>query len=140
MLTEARWQKEQELMRGVFPNFQPFTDGATFGFRGALRGPQSGLCYRVVLQAGTETYPQYPPEVYMHPRIGVCWIGPGEDRRLCMEKEWQPARSTFANTLLAVIRYLDENDPAASMPIERPRADDRGARPGGEASLARWLW
>ena len=122
MLTEVRWQKEQELMESVFPQFRPFSKPSIFGFKGRLLGPKSGLSYRVVIEGDPATYPQCPPSVYMHPRIGVCWIGvEGNRRRLCMDRNWQPARSTFANTLLAVIRYLDEHDSETGSPSARAR-------------------
>lgn len=75
MLTEARWQKEQELMESVFPEFRPFRRPSIFGFKGRLLGPRSGFSYRVMIEGDPAAYPQCPPSVYMHPRIGVCWIG-----------------------------------------------------------------
>jgi len=100
MLTEARWQKEQELMRSAFPEFAPFMQNSKFGFEGHLKS------------------------VFMNPRLGMCWIGADDRRRLCMQKEWRPARSTFANTLLGVIRFLDEFDPA---PGSAQQANSAGA-------------
>ena len=123
MLTDSRWQKEQELMRGTFPEFAPFMKKSRFGFEGYLRGCKSGRVYRVVLEGEQKAYPQCPPIVFMNPRIGVYWIGTDDQRRLCMQKEWRPARSTFANTLLGVIRFLDEFDPA---PGSAPQADSAG--------------
>lgn len=110
MLTEARWEKEQELMRSVFPQFQSFLNHPDFGFEGYLKGPRSGLLYHVVLQADETTYPQYPPNVGMNPRVGEHWIDYRGRRALCMTRSWQPAKSTFANTLLALVRYLGEHD------------------------------
>ena len=126
MLTEVRWQREQELMQSVFPGFKPFARGAHFGFEGYLRGARSGRCYQLVLEADHQAYPQSPPSVRMNPRIGIHWIG-DRDRRLCMEREWRPARSTFANTMLAVIRYLDEHDPepGSAEPSYRGDGEDR---------------
>jgi ubiquitin-protein ligase len=126
MLTELRWQKEQELMRSVFPEFRPFARGTSFGFEGYLKGARSGQVYGVTLAADQTTYPQAPPTVGMQPRIGIHWFGEGERRRLCMDREWRPARSTFANTLLALIRYIDEQDP-------RP---GRGPEPEGPPAVA----
>lgn len=125
MLTEVRWQKEQELMQSVFPQFKPFTrgagfgfdgylKGAVFGFEGYLKGPRSRRCYRVLLEADEMAYPQCPPNVRMGPEIGEHWIGQGGQRVLCATRNWQPARSTFANTLLAVVKYLDEHDGVSS--------------------------
>jgi len=111
MLTEARWQKEKELMQSVFPEFTPFTRVNGFGFEGYLKGSKSGCLYHITLEADQAAYPQCPPGVLMNPRIGNAWIGATDRRRLCVDREWRPARSTFANTLLAVIRYLDEFDP-----------------------------
>ena len=79
MLTEVRWQKEQELMQSVFPQFKPFTrgagfgfdgylKGAVFGFEGYLKGPRSRRCYRVLLEADEMAYPQCPPNVRMGSR------------------------------------------------------------------------
>jgi hypothetical protein len=110
MLTDSRWQREQELMQSVFPEFTPFNDSGGFGFKGHLRGERSGTRYRVILKADEKTYPQSPPNVLMDPQLGMCWIGLERGRKLCMEREWRPARSTFANTLLAVIRYVHEFD------------------------------
>jgi hypothetical protein len=110
MLTDSRWQREQELMQSVFPEFTSFTDGDGFGFKGCLRGEKSGTRYRVILKADQKTYPQYPPNVLIDPQLGMCWIGLAQGRKLCMEREWRPARSTFANTVLAVIRYVHEFD------------------------------
>jgi ubiquitin-protein ligase len=124
MLTEARWQKEQELMHSTFPEFAPFLENSKFGFEGYLRGSKSGKVYRVVLEGEEKSYPQWPPSVFMAPQIGMYWIGADDQRRLCMQKEWRPARSTFANTLLGVIRFLDEFDPA---PGSAQRANSAGA-------------
>jgi ubiquitin-protein ligase len=123
MLTETRWQKEQELMRSAFPDFLPFVENNRFGFEGYLRGSRSGNIYHVVLEGDEKAYPQCPPSVFMNPRLGLYWIGADDRRRLCMQKEWRPARSTFANTLLGVIRFLDEFDPAPGSP---PRLDSGG--------------
>jgi carbon-monoxide dehydrogenase catalytic subunit len=38
MLTDIRWEKEQELMRSVFPEFTPFINGRRFGFEGRIKG------------------------------------------------------------------------------------------------------
>lgn len=129
MLTEPRWLKEQELMRSVFPEFTPFRKPKGFGFEGYLKGHKSGHRYHIRLQADQTTYPQCPPAVFMHPRIGMYWIGAQNRRQLCMQKEWRPARSTFANTLLGVIRYLDEFDPQAGSAarVDGQGRDDRFA-------------
>jgi len=148
MLTETRWQKEQELMRSVFPEFTPFTKSSRFGFEGDLKGPKSGSVYHVILEADQEAYPQCPPNVFMDPRIGMCWIGTEDRRKLCMQKEWRPGRSTFANTLLAVIRYLDEFDPQPGSASQADRADgddrlparDSDVGPGTGGGLVRGLF
>jgi ubiquitin-protein ligase len=135
MLTETRWQKEQELIATVFPEFRPFTSGFRFGFEGYLRGPRSGTIYHVIMEAERSAYPQWPPRIDIRPRIGIHWIGDGERRRLCLEREWRPARSTFANTLLAVVRYLSEHDPPPGGTLEsEARPADGGAErnPGGD--------
>jgi ubiquitin-protein ligase len=123
MLTDVRWQKEQELMQDVFPQFKPFAEHASFGFEGYLKGPRSGRLYRVVLEADRTTYPQCPPNVRMKPKIGDHWIENRGRRALCVMRSWQPARSTFANTLLAVIRYLDEHDGVSSSAPRYPRGN-----------------
>jgi hypothetical protein len=133
MLTEIRWEKEQELMRSVFPEFQPFRREAGFGFSGRLRGQKSGRTYRIVLEAAEASYPQIAPRVRMYPRLGIHWIGDRE-RRLCMEREWRPARSTFANTLLAVIRYIDEHDEEPGFTA----AAEEDGETGGGAALCFW--
>lgn len=133
MLTELRWHKERELMRSVFPQFQPYArcsvgglenqvdatfacgildlgTSPTFGFEGRLKGPKTGRVYRVVLEAEPNTYPQCPPNVYLDPMVGHCWIGVSSRRTLCVTRSWRPAQSTFANTLLVVVKYLEEHD------------------------------
>lgn len=110
MLTEMRWQKEQELMQSVFPQFKPFTRHSVFGFEGRLKGKKSGQVYQVVLEAEQAKYPQWPPSVRVDPQVGPYWISDRGRRRLCMTRNWQAARSTFANTVLAVVRYIDEQD------------------------------
>jgi hypothetical protein len=114
MLTELRWEKEQALMLGVFPGFQAFTREACFGFEGYLKGKKSGQVYHVVLEAEQANYPQCAPNVRMEPNLGHYWIGQGMERKLCVTRNWQPARSTFANTLLVAIRFLDELDGVAA--------------------------
>ncbi len=109
MLTEPRWEKEQQLMQSVFPEFAAFTRDSRFGFQGYLKGQRSGRLYRVVLEADRSTYPQYPPDVHMDPKLGHHWYGAGE-QRLCVVRDWHAAKSTFANTLLAAIKYLHEHD------------------------------
>jgi ubiquitin-protein ligase len=121
MLTDVRWQKERELMQDVFPQFQPFVEQATFGFEGYLKGPRTGRFYEVVLEADQTTYPQCPPNVRMKPIVGEHWIESRGRRALCVTRNWQPARSTFANTLLAVIRYLDEHDGISRSSGRSPR-------------------
>lgn len=123
MLTELRWQKERELMQSVFPEFQAFTRGAHFGFEGYLRGHKSGRSYHVVLEGERESYPQCPPGVRMSPTLGHYWIGEGGRRRLCVVRDWQPARSTFANTLLVVVKFLDQQDGKCSCSA-RPEPHD----------------
>lgn len=110
MLTDVRWQKEQELMRSVFPQFKPFLNGREFGFEGRLKGPRTGQVYCILLEADRTSYPQLPPNVSMKPRIGDHWIERKGRRALCVIREWQPARSTFANTLLTVLKFLHEHD------------------------------
>jgi hypothetical protein len=135
MLSEIRWQKERELMQSVFPEFKPFSRGSRFGFEGQLKGSRSSQIYGVTLEADQATYPQTPPSVCMEPRIGINWIGDGDRRRLCMEREWHPARSTFANTLLALIRYLDEHDPQPGGAPQR-RPEEETPRPEGAPEMS----
>jgi len=96
-------------MQSVFPEFKWFAQPPRFGFQGYLRGKNTNRLYAVVLEANEKTYPQVPPNVYIDPRVGHHWI---QDipPKLCVEKEWIPSRSTFANTLLAAIKYLEEFD------------------------------
>lgn len=134
MLTELRWQKEQELMQSVFPQFKPYARCSLggcesqvdpvsawelaevsgtcpfFGFEGHLKGCRTGRAYRVVLEAEPASYPQCPPNVYLEPMVGHCWIGVSSRRSLCVTRAWRPAQSTFANTLLVVVKYLEEHD------------------------------
>ena len=133
MLTELRWRKERELMQDVFPQFKPYSRRAVtgfesevgflsewerdesgrrsvFGFEGCLKGSKTGRSYRVVMEAEPEAYPQCPPNVTIDPAVGSCWIGASDRRNLCVTRTWQPAQSTFANTLLVVIKYLEEHD------------------------------
>jgi hypothetical protein len=137
MLTETRWQKEQELMQSVFPEFRPFTRGSRFGFEGYLKGPRSSQIYGVTLEADQGTYPQLPPSVCMQPRVGIHWIGEDERRSLCMEREWRPARSTFANTLLALIRYLDEHDPQPGGGTAQRQAEEENPCAGRDSEMSR---
>lgn len=125
MLTETRWQKERELMQSVFPQFRPFNKSSICGFEGFLKGPRSGRTYRIVLEADEASYPQCPPNVRMDPKIGDHWVEHRGHRVLCAIREWQPARSTFANTLLAVVRFLDEHDGISSIAPRYPRANRR---------------
>ncbi len=109
MLTDLRWQKERELMQSVFPQFKPFVRRPAFGFEGWLKGSKSGRVYRVVLEGDEATYPQSPPDVRMEPNVGHHWLGQ-ERRRLCVYGKWRAATSTFANMLLAAVKYLEEHD------------------------------
>lgn len=120
MLTEVRWEKEKELMQSVFPQFKPFMRNSVFGFEGLLKGKASGRTYHVVLESEKSSYPQFPPSIYMDPPIGHHWIGNGR-RWLCVSRKWAAARSTFANSLLAAVRYLDEYDTADHAPDRRPQ-------------------
>jgi hypothetical protein len=113
MLIEARWRKEKELMRTIFPHFRPFVEVPMFGFQGHLRGSRTGRFYEVVLESHEDLYPQLDPSMYLNPRIGTHWrvsrYGRSEPE-LCVIKDWNPALSTFASALRAAIKYLDEHD------------------------------
>lgn len=140
MLTEARWAKEQELMRSVFPEFEAFRRESRFGFLGRVRGPHSGQIYAVRMEADELTYPQVPPAIVMEPALGIHWIGEGAGRRLCVERQWRPARSTFANTLLTLIRYVAEHDPLPAGHREEP-PPERGRRADPDNFWAAvWPW
>lgn len=132
MLTEARWQKEQQLMQSVFPQFRPFTKGSSFGFEGYVTGARSGQRYHVVLEGDETTYPQSAPNVLMTPRVGEHWVDHRSRRVLCVLREWQPARSTFANTLLAVFKYLDEHDGVSSSAPRYSRGNQARGLPDDE--------
>ena len=112
MLTEIRWQREVELMQENFPAFSWFAEAPWFGFQGRLKGPRSGRLYEVVLEGREDLYPETYPSTYIDPSIGGNWRANRNGRsqsELCVVKTWLPSRSTFANTLLDVIKYLEEH-------------------------------
>ncbi len=84
-----------------------------FGFQGYLRGPRTGRLYQVVLESSEYIYPQCEPSIYINPQIGSKWrvsrFGRSEPE-LCVIKDWSPALGTFASTLRAAIKYLNEFD------------------------------
>jgi len=110
MLNVQRWRKEKELMAGAFPQFRPFADPPWFGFQGHLLGRLRR--YEVVLESREDAYPETPPSVYMNPQVGSHWRISAYGRptpELCVIKDWIASHSTFANTLLAVVKYLEEH-------------------------------
>jgi hypothetical protein len=119
MLTEDRWQMERKLMQNNFPQFVPFAEPPWFGFQGYLIGRKTGRRYEVVIEGDERKYPHFKPAVYLNPQIGRHWINPehygwsGRPQRLqlCLDSlDWKPARSSFANMLLRVIKYVEEFD------------------------------
>jgi ubiquitin-protein ligase len=111
-------------MQGVFPNFKPFAKDHRFGFSGYLAGPRSGQLYQVRIEADEMTYPQWPPNVSMSPMVGDNWVEHRGQRVLCAVRDWQAARSTFANTVLVVIRYLNEHDGVSSSAARYARGQE----------------
>jgi len=120
MPAEIRWEKEKQLMREHFAEFEPFVESRYFGFQGYIEGKRSGNLYEVVLEGDERYYPAYKPAIYINPQIGPHWVEPElynwSGRRstpqLCADyiHVWNPSRSTFANVLLRVIGYLEEWD------------------------------
>ncbi len=106
-------------MRESFPQFKPFAEPPWFGFQGYLIGRKSGKRYEVVMEGDERKYPHYKPAAYLNPRIGWHWVTPGHYGwsgrprlpQLCLDSlDWKPARSSFANMLLRVIKYVEEFD------------------------------
>jgi hypothetical protein len=106
-------------MEQHLPEFEWFAEPPRFGFQGYLKGERTRRLYEVVLETYENEYPSVAPVVFMNPRVGSYWYnGNGihgvdryyQDPILCVIKAWNPALSSFANTLLAVIKYLHEWD------------------------------
>lgn len=112
MITESRWGVECELMANVFPEFTPYSRRGVIGFRGKLQGPRTGQLYEVVIQATIVTYPEEQPAVYIDPHPEPHhWLQDGKGgQKLCVQRTWKPAKSTFANTLLVTVRYIRDFD------------------------------
>lgn len=112
MLIPERWLAEKNVMRSVFPTFEPFLrPGDAFGFIGVLNGPRSRTPYEVIIQAPIKDYPAKEPAIFMQPHAERHhWIGTG---RLCYQRQahtWNPARDTFAQCLSMAVKYLAEFD------------------------------
>jgi len=107
-LSKARWEAECKLMAGLFPDFKPYVEESLVGFRGHLQGPRSGRPYSVVLRAATTEYPLLVPTVFIHPRPEPQYHE--ADGQLSFLLKWNPARGSFARTLLVAFRYLQEFD------------------------------
>lgn len=116
-------------MQDVFPQFKPFANNHGFGFEGQLAGPRSGQLYQVRIEADETTYPQWPPNVSMAPKVGDHWVEHRGKRVLCAVRDWQPARCSFANTVLMVVRYLHEHDGVSSSAVRYPRGQDERLDP-----------
>jgi hypothetical protein len=99
-------------MDDVFPEFTPYSMNGTIGFRGKLRGPRTGGIYDVTIQASVAQYPHVSPAVYITPRPEHHhWVPDGKGGgKLCVQRTWIPAKSTFANTLLVAAKYIAEFD------------------------------
>lgn len=109
MLIRRRWEREKELMRYHFPNFMPFADPPWFGFQGTLY--KNGREFKVVIESREDRYPEWPPSVYMEPRIGPRWrtsLYQRPDPELCVNRDWSPALSSFNSTTFLALGYLHE--------------------------------
>jgi hypothetical protein len=61
----------------------------------------------------------------MNPGIGEHWIEHRGSQALCALRDWRPATSTFANTVLMVVRFLAEHDCEASLALGSSRLPRR---------------
>ena len=116
-MTENRWIAEIEFVKQHFPNFTPFTTRSGYvGFAGTLKGKRRQ--YQVVIKVPANAYPAEEPRTYMDPKPETHhWIPqndtPMDSRHLCYQREgkkWNPAKSTFANCILIVVRYINAFD------------------------------
>lgn len=108
-INKLRYVSEWQLMRNAFPEFRAFARPPQFGWEGYLRGKNTGRLYAIVLTSMESTYPSSRPQVFITPRFGGHWLTDGS---LCIDNHqspWDPALETFANTLLRVIKYMEEN-------------------------------
>ncbi len=125
MLTEARLQKEIDVVNEHFPWFTPFlTRSGSVGFFGYLRGPRSERLFKVLTKIPARLYPEAEPPVYIDPKLTIRWWRPDDVNhypgwRLCYHRQkdgslreipWQPAKNTFANVLGFAVQYIAEFD------------------------------
>ena len=99
-------------MEKYFPEFKVFIRPPKFGFQGMFTvraGRVRMIVYEIVIEADENTYPSAPPAIYINPPIHRDFGNMLFDGQLCKQKNWNPARSTFANTVLDVIKYLKEH-------------------------------
>lgn len=107
MLSQVRWQAEQQLMQRAFgEGFTPFVDEKFAGFFGHLRGSR-GQVYEVEIRAKIKNYPQSAPKVFIRPRVGSNYLWDGS---LCVNHPWQPARGSFAQQILYAAAYIKEKE------------------------------
>lgn len=106
MLTKPRWYAERSVMANVLPQFTPFVNGSSFGFRGKLFGKRQWAgrpIYVVEIRALKSSFPRRTPYIFITPRVGPNWLANGA---LCVTQPWDPARSTFLQLVLYAAAYL----------------------------------
>jgi hypothetical protein len=109
MLTRQRLIKEQNKMAESFRNFRLFTEEPDwFGFQGHIK--VKGKIYEVVVESKESVYPSCKPSVYISPAVGGHhWhVGPRPYPQVCVEREWNPAVNTFANTVLMAGKFIHD--------------------------------
>jgi ubiquitin-protein ligase len=109
-INKLRYAMEWQHMHNTFPEFRAFARPPHFGWEGYLRGKKTGQLYTVVLTSTESTYPASRPKVFIAPRFGGHWLADGS---LCIDNRqspWDAALHSFANTLLRVIEYMENNN------------------------------
>lgn len=113
-MTEKRWLAEIALVEENLPQFTPFvTRNEQVGFAGTLKGSRTGRVYQILIKARAADYPAQEPRTYIEPKPEPHhWIRASGEPYLCYqrEKQWNPARSTFANCILIAVRYIHAFD------------------------------
>jgi hypothetical protein len=103
---QERWLAEIDLVQQNFPWFTPFELPSGFvGFAGMIRNCQ------VVIKVPANKYPAEEPKTYIDPKPEEHhWIRSSGEPYLCYQrnKQWDPARSTFANCILIAVRYIND--------------------------------
>jgi len=91
-----------------FRQFVAFSRDGLIGFAGKLRGKRTGRIYEVRIQVPAHGFPAQKPAVYMNPHPeSHHWL---RDGSLCVESLWVPGKTTFANTVLVVAKYIEDFD------------------------------